>query len=460
MLKLIENEIIKLLKKKSFYVVTIIFILFCILTNIVYKSDINSVLTEEIDISELQAENETLDLGNNEELLTYVENLTIIRIEELKREYPENVYLIENNLYNTVYHMYESRYIKNNQELYEEYYLELENDLNKIANNDYEYFLDERISYLTTRINETTDLEQERYNKLLELAIYRKENSIPYNNDNFLHNAIVFLEENTFEYLNLLNDNSLTSVEEERLSYLEEQMAINEYILETKEDVNNETTLRAVLINFSGEFGLFILIYVIMAAGSIVSEEYSRGTIKSLLTKPHKRSEVLTSKLLVVIFLIPIIMLFMSLIEIVLGGLTLGFDSLSIPVIIYNGTINTYSVIGYLFSLLLSSLPMYLVIGILSFMISTISRSTSAAITISFLFYLLGNIISNLALIYDLPIFKAFISLYWDFSYIITNSPNPYGASIFTSILIIILYLGIMLCLSYVYFAKKDVKNL
>ena len=103
---------------------------------------------------------------------------------------------------------------------------------------------------------------------------------------------------------------------------------------------------------------------------------------------------------------------------------------------------------------------MYLVIGILSFMISTISRSTSAAITISFLFYLLGNIISNLALIYDLPIFKAFISLYWDFSYIITNSPNPYGASIFTSILIIILYLGIMLCLSYVYFAKKDVKNL
>ena len=121
MLKLIENEIIKLLKKKSFYVVTIIFILFCILTNIVYKSDINSVLTEEIDISELQAENETLDLGNNEELLTYVENLTVIRIEELKREYPENVYLIENNLYNTVYHMYESRYIKRRRELYEEY---------------------------------------------------------------------------------------------------------------------------------------------------------------------------------------------------------------------------------------------------------------------------------------------------------------------------------------------------
>ena len=159
--------------------------------------------------------------------------------------------------------------------------------------------------------------------------------------------------------------------------------------------------------------------------------------------------------------MIPVIMLFMSVVEILLGGIQLGFDSLSVPVLLYvDGTITIYSVLGYLASLLLSSLPMYLVIGILGFMISTITSSTSAAITISFLFYLLGNVISNLALVYDLPIFKGFVSLYWDFSYLVSHTGQPYGASIGQSILIVGIYLVIMLCIAYVTFVKKDVKNI
>ena len=186
---------------------------------------------------------------------------------------------------------------------------------------------------------------------------------------------------------------------------------------------------------------LFILIYVIMIAGSIVSEEYTRGTIKSMFTKPYKRRTILTSKLLVVILFVPVIMLFMSLIEILIGGIILGFDSLSVPVVLYiHDTLITYPVLGYLASLLLSGIAMYLVIGIVAFMISTITLSTSAAITISFLFYLLANVVSNLALVYDLPVFHLFVSLYWDFSYLVTGSSSPFGVSIGTSVLVILGY--------------------
>ena len=463
MIRLMKNEILKLVKKKSFYVVTFIFILFCILTNIVYQSSFDSIQEEEVDVEEIELENKELDLENNDDLLLYVENLTILKMEELKQEYSNSSadYLIDHFLYNTIYHMYEATYILDDDELAQAYSLQLDEEVERVSRDDWESFVLERISYLEERIEESEGTEQERYQALLDLAIYRRENKVNYDVDSYLNQALLFLEENTFEYVNLLHDDDLSKEEESRLSFLEEEMTIRKYILEHQEDILNDTTLRAVLINFPAEFGLFILIYVIMIAGSIVSEEYTRGTIKYLLVKPFKRRTILTSKLLVVLLMIPVIMLFMSVVEILLGGIQLGFDSLSVPVLLYvDGTITIYSVLGYLASLLLSSLPMYLVIGILGFMISTITSSTSAAITISFLFYLLGNVISNLALVYDLPIFKGFVSLYWDFSYLVSHTGQPYGASIGQSILIVGIYLVIMLCIAYVTFVKKDVKNI
>ena len=463
MIRLMKNEILKLVKKKSFYVVTFIFILFCILTNIVYQSSFDSIQEEEVDVEEIELENKELDLENNDDLLLYVENLTILKMEELKQEYSNSSadYLIDHFLYNTIYHMYEATYILDDDELAQAYSLQLDEEVERVSRDDWESFVLERISYLEERIEEFEGTEQERYQALLDLAIYRRENKINYDEDSYLNQALLFLEENTFEYVNLLHDDDLSKEEESRLSFLEEEMTIRKYILEHQEDILNDTTLRAVLINFPAEFGLFILIYVIMIAGSIVSEEYTRGTIKYLLVKPFKRRTILTSKLLVVLLMIPVIMLFMSVVEILLGGIQLGFDSLSVPVLLYvDGTITTYSVLGYLASLLLSSLPMYLVIGILGFMISTITSSTSAAITISFLLYLLGNVISNLALVYDLPIFKGFVSLYWDFSYLVSHTGQPYGASIGQSILIVGIYLVVMLCIAYVTFVKKDVKNI
>lgn len=463
MIRLMHNEIVKLINKKSFYIVTFIFILFCVLTNVVYHTPFDNYDTEIVDIKALEEENASLNLNSSEELLIYVENLTTIEIERLKDKYSSNIqeYLIDHFLTSYVYQMYEDEYILKNQELYMASLSELKSRISYVQDGNWKYFLEERISYLESRLNETDGIEKIRYERLLELANYRQEKNIPYDDNNYLHNSLDFLEENMVEYINLLNDDNLTSEEENRLEFLEEEMAIHEYVIENEQDILNSHTLRAVLTNFSGEFGLFILIYVIMVAGSIVSEEYQRGTIKNLLTKPFKRRTILSSKLLVVILFIPLIMLFMSLIEILIGGVILGFDSLFVPVVQYiNGGLETYSVLGYLFSLLFASLPIYFAVGIFAFMLSTVTASTSAAITISFLFYLLLNVISNLAVVYDFGVFKFFVSLYWDFSYLVTGSSSPFGASISTSVLVILLYVLVMLCIAYVTFGKKDVKNI
>ncbi len=461
MIALIKNEGIKLLRKRSFYVVTFVFILFCILTNILYRTPIE-ITEDSPSILDLEEENLGLDLNDSEELVIYVENLTQIKIEELKEEYGNHEvnYIIENFLYNPIYRLFESKYIYEDENLSEVYRFEVEEDIAHIQNHDVKYFLEQRIAYLTDKVENTKGIECERYQTLLNYALYREGEEVYYDEDHYLHDSLVFLEENTYEYINLLHRDHLTSEEEKRLNYLDKQMSIHEYVIDTQQDLLNDHTLRAVLINFSSEFGIFILIYVIMLAGSLVSEEYTRGTIKYLFTKPFKRRTILTSKLLILLLFIPLIVLFLVLIEMIVGGVILGFDSLSIPVIIWDDGIKTFPVLAYLANLLVLGLPMYLVIGILTFMVSTISASTSAAITIGFLFYLLGNVIANIALTYDFKIFRACVSLYWDFSYILTGGTSPYGNDLLTSLFVILLYIIVMICITYVIFLKKDVKNL
>ena len=138
MIRLMKNEIIKLLKKKSFYIVTFIFVLFCILTNIVYKTDLSVDDTQDVSIEELEEENLSLNLEDEEDLLLYVENLTRIRMEELKNDYSSNisVYLIEHFLYSYIYQVYESEYILEDVSLMNEYNLELDALIRRVEAED------------------------------------------------------------------------------------------------------------------------------------------------------------------------------------------------------------------------------------------------------------------------------------------------------------------------------------
>ena len=200
-----------------------------------------------------------------------------------------------------------------------------------------------------------------------------------------------------------------------------------------------------------------------MLSGSIVSEEYSKGTIKYLLTKPYKRSMILASKLLAILIMLPLIILLMIILELLVGGIILGFSSLNIPIVVYDTVKNvvvSYNVFKYLGLILLAVLPLYLMIGLICFALSTITASTSAAITISFLFYLAANVINNLAINYNFKFFKYFVSLHWDFSYLVNKTTNTFNIEPLTSGIVLIIYTTVILCLTFTYFKKKDVKNI
>ncbi len=461
MIKLICAEVKKIFHKKSFFIVTIIFILYCLLTNIIYK-EMNNIIAIDDTLTQLENKNANLDLNKEEDLESFISNTTDIEIAKLKKEYDTSMeYIIDHYLYNLIYQKNNIKYHnKDNTELLniEE---EIDNIIKYIANKDWQYFVNLEITDLTEQLKNNEN--DKKLQELLSLKEYRLTNKIDFNSNNYLNNTIISIESDLTEYYNLLAKENLSKSEQERYNYLKEEMAINNYILKHKIDANNANNLNAVLKEFSANFGLFILIYVVMISGSIISEEFNKGTIKYLLTKPYKRSTILTSKLLTIIILIPIIVLFMCLIEIIIGGFVLDFNSLKIPVLIYNNTTNmieVYSIIKYLILSLITSMPEFIILGILCFLLSTITTSTSAAITITFLFYLISNVISNLALLYNIKIFKYFIALHWNFNYLLTKTPNPYNFKPLFSLSIIIIYLTIMLIITYIYFNKKDVKNI
>ena len=105
------------------------------------------------------------------------------------------------------------------------------------------------------------------------------------------------------KYLEGITVNEAKSQKEE-LSYEEKQqynnnlknMEINKYILESEIDVNKRDSLKGMLQNFYNEFGIFIIVIIVMIAGTIVSEEFNKGTIKLLLVKPYSRKKILLSK--------------------------------------------------------------------------------------------------------------------------------------------------------------------
>ncbi|MDE5539360.1 MAG: ABC transporter permease, partial [Bacilli bacterium] len=437
-----------------------IFILYSLMVNVLYKSlgndELNSSSSNytEIDIEEIEEENASLDLTKEEDLETYVMNISLLELNDYQNKYSSNNerYLLDNYIYDLIVAKNEAKHITNDETEYENLNNEINTLLEPIKKDDWEYFVKKNIAELQELITTSPDnVAITRYQARLKLNEYRLNNSIPYDYANYLNNALEFIETNLYEYQNLASKESLNKKEQERFDYLKEEMLTNEYILKNKTDVNNAWNLHSLLMDFASEYGLFILIFIIYISGSIVSEEFNKGTIKYLLTKPYKRRTILTSKYLTILILIPCIIIGMYLTNLLIGSLILGYNSLSIPVLLYDNvsakliSVNTFV---YSLKLIVSVLPMYLVLATFCFALSAITTSTSSAVTLTFAFYLVGNVISSLYLSYGIKAFKGFVSLHWDFSYLVNLSANIYNIKPFISILVIIIYLSVMLCLS------------
>ncbi len=484
---LVKNELIKIFKKKTIYITMVVIFLLLIFMNCMFKyansgSEYDYYLYNENYINSLRGELETLNPEKSSDVTTYINLLSEIQLSEMMEQHKDaewKLAIINERIapYITERNTYQYGAEKN-QEQVAVINQEIDDLLTKLDENDWKYFAredlakaEQQIEQLNAQKEQTEDkavlenIETELDNAQMEkeIAEIRLNKEIPYGTD-YLNRAISNLQTANTSLANFKNIEELTYQEKlEYNSYLEDQ-AESRYILETGKDIYNTNSLKGILENFYSQFGIFLIVVVVMIAGTIVSEEFNKGTIKLLLVKPYTRNKILMAKAITTLIMIIFIIVVTLVMQILIGGIIFGFDSLSEPVVAYNFNTNTMEEMNIFASLgvqTLTQLPMIILLATLAFAISTLFTNSTLAITISLLGYMAASIINQLAIGYDLQFMKYFVTMNWDLS-IYANGALPYmeGMNMTMSIIICVIYFLIMMIPTFIVFKKRNIKNI
>ena len=482
MISLIQNELKKIFKKKSLLITLLVTLAFIILTNVIYKLDFGNSYYDYIEeeISFYGEQLKTLDPEKDKDM--YAQYKTELEVYQLVKKYDEKSWqakIIQSEMRSCIsninYFTYQEKSdsgLKIAKAKYNEYIKRLDTD-------DWRYFAEEEVKEKNTEIDELKAMQEKTTNKLeikelqsqirgyeisRQIATWRLEKDIPYGNDyknNCLNSYMVAMEDiRSYDF----GETEKNYNSKKQYYKAQETAAINKYDIENETTVGDTSSAKGILLSTFDEYEIFLIVMFMMTAGVIVSEEFSKGTIKLLLIKPYKRSTILASKFITSIIVAIIVILLVLLMQFVVGGLIQGFDSFKNPTIIYDHTINNVkqiNTIQYLAMQALGKAPMYILLMTLAFAFSTIFTNSALAITISLLGYMGSSVINMLALNLKLNWIKYFVTTNWNLTeYFWGGIPTFEGITLPFSIAIIVIYMVIMLVPTFIIFQKKNIKNI
>lgn len=491
MTNLIKNELYKVFKRKSIYILLVIMLCIITLNTFLTKKysmdDSVSTLTDQkYELQELKRTIDSYDKNSPGEKEEYYNTLSNIELYELTDKYKEpwKKILIRENLRDIIHSMNNAKYIEKDIEAYNEYKKEYDAFLKELDSNDWKYFVNKEIK---TTTDEIASLEKEREkaknkelynsrikeekNKLEKLKL-RLEKDIPYDN-NYLNTALEDYNPTPQTYKefkeSIIKNTSEFNIKEEyqiKRQYIEymKNNANNKYIIDNKVDINSPKTTRNLLINTLSDNFLFIMIIIAAGAGSIVSTEFDKGTIKLLLIRPYSRNKILLSKYIVSMFMIIFAILSAFIMQLIIGGIFFGFSSLNIPVVIYNFVQNKVMHINlfkYIFDNVLAVLPEFILLATLAFAISTITNVSTLGVALPIVGVGAADIINLIAINRNIIPLKYFVTLNWNFTNYLYGGVNSFPTlSIPFSILICAIYFLIMIITAFIVFNKRNIKNI
>lgn len=241
---------------------------------------------------------------------------------------------------------------------------------------------------------------------------------------------------------------------EEDKAYFQEQMAISEYRLANDAPSQKDSSLASFMSFTSGMLTLVTLFTVITAA-SIVSSEFSTGTIKMLLTRPMSRAKVLTSKLLTT-FLFGLLLYVVNVVVSALIGLVLFGMGTGVELEMVNGQIVEKAVWSDLAYHYLLSGGDFVMSTLFAFLIGSVFRSSSLAIGLTMFLSFTGGMIVMFLSRYDI------VKYIWLTHSDLTQYEHGGGSMIADvtlpfSLTVLAIYAVVFLVISYSTFMKRDV---
>ena len=468
---LVKNEITKIVKKKSFYIILIVVLAYIVLSNVmnkyVYKSNSNYEYYNESYINVLKEEMKGLNLENQQDVDIYIGDKTEVDTYELLKQYDKNswqykiipdkagTYLSEINTY--TYKIKDEEALNEAKEKYNKVVERLKAD-------DWKSFAQEELDALKSS---QEGLDEKSKDKVTEIQIETLEMRLKYNiayGYDYKNEALSTYQQSKITINDLENKNNKTYEEEKEFYEAKENAEKSKYVIEQGKDINNTSDSRGFLLNVFSKYELFIIITIVIIAGAIVSEEFNKGTIKLLLVRPFSRAKILLAKFITVVITVLFIMVVTVILQFIVGGIFFGFDSLSIPAVIYDHSAGKIIEMGIFKNILLTGLgklPIYVLLGTLAFALSTIFNNTPVAITITLMGYMASSIINQFAYYYDIKWLKFFVTPNWDFTqFFYGGLPLIKGVTVPFSVVICLIYFAIMISVSFVVFRKRNIKNI
>lgn len=200
-----------------------------------------------------------------------------------------------------------------------------------------------------------------------------------------------------------------------------------------------------------------VTIFVAVVAGDIVASEFSSGAIKLLLVRPASRTKVLWAKYSSVLIFGLLFILFLLIASFLLGGIAFGFDGMKSPYAYTNGLGQAASVpmgIDMLRNYAFATVPLIMTVTV-SFMISSLFRSSSLAIAISILLLFVGSSIAILLQRYDWDKYILFSNE--NLAQYVTGRPLTSDMSMTFSVVVLVIYFILFHVVAWIAFAKRDV---
>ncbi len=490
MFKLINIELKKVLKHKSIYIIFFIMLLFCLLNNVLYKNDYDEEGNYKYEtkvnfdkrIDKLDKKNKNYDLSKESDLYAYVSNNSKIEIAQIQKKYSNNDwrYLKANDyLYDYIYDINYYKHIEKNSFLLENSITKYKFRLEKFQSNDWKYFIKLEKDEISKNINDydklidSTSSADEKDKLIREKRIlsnqliiinYRIKENIPYNNT-YLNTALTGYYNNLNDLAHYKNlDNEMNYNQKLEYNKLISNLNTNRYIIEKKVNIHKQNTLNYQLRTIVDDYELFIIIAILMTVSILVGEEFSRGTIKLLLIKPYSRIKILLAKYITCFLMMLLTIVFLILLQLVIGGILFGFDSINLGMIIYDFNIEkirSINIFVYMIIRILAKVPMLIIIINLSFLLGIVLNNIIGPFSIGMIIYTFSEVINNIIITYNLSFMKYFITLNWNFKdYLFGGISTFKYLDIKKSILIFIIYDIILLGIMFISFKRKNIKNI
>lgn len=251
-------------------------------------------------------------------------------------------------------------------------------------------------------------------------------------------------------YKEMLAGDDLTPADK---AYFEEQIAISEYRLAHDVPSQNEGSL-ASFMSFTSNMLTLVTLFTVITAASIVSSEFSTGTIKMLLTRPMSRAKILTSKLITTF----IFGLFLFVVNVVVSGIV-GFllfgNGTGVELEMVNGQIAEKAVWGDLGYHYLLSGGDFVMSTLFAFLVGSVFRSSSLAIGLTMFLSFTGGMIVMFLSRYE--IVKYIWLTHSNLTQYESGNPVTEGITMPFSLTVLAIYAVIFLIISYTSFMKRDV---